>query len=136
MMDVIRESSVSTKCVPDSTVKWRNWKDFQCSCYKVPSKFEINSYHVFRSSSEEKGVLFATELSTPSTEVRLDFNKVGAPRLENIELIDAFRRASWRQLSEIYSKQHGTRGGYLLQKGIDAYHYGDDNIRSTFFASG
>lgn len=136
MMNIIRESSKSTNCISGSSVCWIKWKDLLSRHFKVPTKFKINSYHVFRATSEEKGILYVKELSSSSTELRFDFNIADAAPCDATQLNDPQWTLSWIPLSETPSRQHGTRKGYLMHKVIDAYYANNDDVRSAFFASG
>lgn len=46
MMQVIEESSVSTRCIPSQKVEWRNWKKHITALFLIPSRQTIMCFHL------------------------------------------------------------------------------------------
>lgn len=136
MMELVRDSSISTTCKPGTSVFWRNWKDLLVRYFQVPSRFRISNFHVFRASAENKGVLFVKRLSSSAQEQSFDFKKTESVNLSSEDLSNACFKSSWPSLDQVRPQKHETREGYLRHKILDPYYVNNDEVRSEFFGSG
>ena len=135
-MILITDNFKSTKCISETIFDFVKWKDLLSQYFKVPSNFNINSFHVFRAVSVERGILYIKKFSSSTTELRFYFNIANGNPLDVTALKDRHWEALWRSLSETPSRQHGTRQGYLMNKVIDSYYHYNYDVRAAFYGSG
>ena len=140
MMNVIKGSNDTTKCIPSANVDWRDWKDVLRQAFVIPSKFGITKHHVFSFKSSTSGIVCAWNLSDSATS---DEYTLLPPRKfdsvhrmwENVTTNDAFKSVI-TSFSNVSSAQQGTREKYLVHNILDRYYSENDKIGKEYFKSG
>lgn len=138
MMDIVANSSKNTIGVRGSDVKWRMWKLFLESFFKVPSGFHITKYHVFRFDFQTPGVFYVKEYSFSSKDksfnmLKKNFDVETIRQTAHVIVEDPKFESIITPLSKVKSAQHNTRHGYLLHNIVNRYYAGDEKMKENFF---